>query len=308
MKVKTKQGVLKVKKIHGKINMEKLTKRLSSKEIDEIIDFVRNHKKNFQRLQSFRLLDDDFMTKVFEDEKCAEFLLQIILGRDDLTVKRTISQYSIKNLQGRSVRLDIWAVDREKRVYNIEVQRSDKGAGVKRSRYNSSILDANLTQPGDQYEDLNETYVIFITENDALKRKLPIYHIDRVIRETGEVFEDESHIIYVNSKIQDNTALGKLMHDFSCKKAENMYYKVLADRVRYFKENKEGVAIMCKAIEEMRVEAAEEATRKRNIEVARSLLKKKAKNNLIYLTYEDISDTSHLTVAEIEQLAKKIKV
>lgn len=63
---------------------------------------------------------------------------------------------------------------------------------------------------------------------------------------------------------------------------------------------------MCKAIEEMRVEAAEEATRKRNIEVARSLLKKKAKNNLIYLTYEDISDTSHLTVAEIEQLAKKI--
>lgn len=64
---------------------------------------------------------------------------------------------------------------------------------------------------------------------------------------------------------------------------------------------------MCKAIEEMRVEAAEEATRKRNIEVARSLLKKKAKNNLIYLTYEDISDTSHLTVAEIEQLAKKIK-
>ena len=248
------------------------------------------------------------MTKVFEDEKCAEFLLQIILGRDDLTVKRTISQYSIKNLQGRSVRLDIWAVDREKRVYNIEVQRSDKGAGVKRARYNSSILDANLTQPGDQYEDLNETYVIFITENDALKRKLPIYHIDRVIRETGEVFEDESHIIYVNSKIQDNTALGKLMHDFSCKKAENMYYKVLADRVRYFKENKEGVAIMCKAIEEMRVEAAEEATRKRNIEVARSLLKKKAKNNLIYLTYEDISDTSHLTVAEIEQLAKKIKV
>lgn len=65
---------------------------------------------------------------------------------------------------------------------------------------------------------------------------------------------------------------------------------------------------MCKAIEEMRVEAAEEATRKRNIEVARSLLKKKAKNNLIYLTYEDISDTSHLTVAEIEQLAAQNKL
>lgn len=240
------------------------------------------------------------MTKVFEDEKCAEFLLQIILERDDLIVVRSTSQYSIKNLQGRSVRLDILAVDREKHVYNIEVQRSDKGAGVKRARYNSSILDANLTQPGDQYENLNETYVIFITENDALKRKLPIYHIDRVIRETGEVFEDESHIIYVNSKIQDDTALGKLMHDFSCKKAENMYYKVLADRVHYFKEDEEGVAIMCRAMEEMR----NEAVRKRNIEIAMDMLD--LKKTIASLTYENISKTSKLTVDEVKQLEKEI--
>ena len=123
------------------------------------LNFEGIHKEDLKRLQNFRLLDDDFMTKVFEDEKCAEFLLQIILERDDLIVVRSTSQYSIKNLQGRSVRLDILAVDREKHVYNIEVQRSDKGAGVKRARYNSSILDANLTQPGDQYENLNETYV-----------------------------------------------------------------------------------------------------------------------------------------------------
>lgn len=51
----------------------------------------------------FRLLDDDFMSKVFEDTECAAFLLQIILNRDDLKVKKANSQYSIKNLQGRSV-------------------------------------------------------------------------------------------------------------------------------------------------------------------------------------------------------------
>ena len=264
------------------------------------LNFEGIHKEDLKRLQNFRLLDDDFMTKVFEDEKCAEFLLQIILERDDLIVVRSTSQYSIKNLQGRSVRLDILAVDREKHVYNIEVQRSDKGAGVKRARYNSSILDANLTQPGDQYENLNETYVIFITENDALKRKLPIYHIDRVIRETGEVFEDESHIIYVNSKVQDDTALGKLMHDFSCKKAENMYYKVLADRVHYFKEDEEGVAIMCRAMEEMR----NEAVRKRNIEIAMDMLD--LKKTIASLTYENISKTSKLTVDEVKQLEKEI--
>ena len=65
---------------------------------------------------TIRLLDDDFMTKVFEDEDCVGFLLKIILNRDDLTVKRSNSQYTVKNLQGRSVRLDILAVDRENRV------------------------------------------------------------------------------------------------------------------------------------------------------------------------------------------------
>ena len=186
------------------------------------LDFERKHEDDLQRLRGFRLLDDDFMSKVFEDKKCAEFLLRIILNRDDLEVKKSNSQYSIKNLQGRSVRLDILAVDKKNRAYNIEIQRNDKGAGVKRARYNSAVIDANVTEPGEKYEKLNETYVIFITENDVLERGLPIYHIDRVIKETGEVFQDESHIIYVNSQMRNETALGKLMHDFSCTSAKDI--------------------------------------------------------------------------------------
>ena len=134
--------------------------------------FERKHEEDLQRLRGLRLIDDDFMAAVFEERACAEFLLQIILKRDDLTVKEVHGQYSIKNLQGRSVRLDILAVDRENRAYNIEVQRSDRGASEKRARYNSSLLDANLTDAGDDYDALNETYVIFITENDVLKAGL----------------------------------------------------------------------------------------------------------------------------------------
>ena len=89
------------------------------------------------------------------------------------------------------------------------------------------IRDRNVTEPGDQYEDLNETFVIFITENDVMKAGLPIYHIDRVVRETGKLFEDEEHIIYVNSQIKDETKLGRLMHDFSCTDAKDMYLSLI---------------------------------------------------------------------------------
>lgn len=229
------------------------------------MDFEKKHQEDLQRLRGFRLLDDDFMTKVFEDISCAELLLRIILNDEGIRVLEAHSQRSIKNLQGRSVKLDILAVDSHNRVFNVEVQRSDRGAGAKRARYNSALIDANVTEPGDQYEDLNETFVIFITENDIMKAGLPIYHIDRVVRETGKLFEDEEHIIYVNSQIKDETKLGRLMHDFSCTDAKDMYNKVLADRVRYFKEDERGVEIMCREMEIMRNQAHEEGIEKGRI-------------------------------------------
>lgn len=229
------------------------------------MDFEKKHQEDLQRLRGFRLLDDDFMTKVFEDISCAELLLRIILNDEGIRVLETHSQRGIKNLQGRSVKLDILAVDSHNRIFNVEVQRSDRGAGAKRARYNSALIDANVTEPGDQYEDLNETFVIFITENDVMKAGLPIYHIDRVVRETGKLFEDEEHIIYVNSQIKDETKLGRLMHDFSCTDAKDMYNKVLADRVRYFKEDERGVEIMCREMEIMRNQAHEEGIEKGRI-------------------------------------------
>lgn len=261
---------------------------MKEKATERELDFERKHQEDLQRIRNFRLMDDDFMSKVFEDRACTQLLLQIILERKDLEVQSVRSQYDLKNLQGRSVRLDILAVDQANRAYNIEVQRSDSGAAVKRARYNSSLLDANLTAKGDRYEQLNETYVIFITERDVLGDGLPIYHIDRIIRESGKAFGDESHIVYVNAQIQDETSLGRLMHDFVCFSAETMYYPTLAERVRYFKEEQKGVVTMCKALEEMR--------KNERIEVAQRLLE------VGKLTYEDIATATDLTVEEVKAL------
>lgn len=217
------------------------------------MNITDNKQREFiEKIKEFRLLDDDFMSKVFEDDyECIELLLHIIMEMPDLKVKEVRTQYSIKNLLGRSVRLDIYAVDSMGKKYNIEVQRADKGAGVKRARYNSSIIDTNALMPGAGFDDLPETYVIFITENDVIGDNLPIYHVDRIVKETGKKFGDEAHIIYVNGAYQDDTPLGMLMHDFSCKNPDNMHYKLLADKIRYFKEDEKGVASMCKIMEDL---------------------------------------------------------
>ena len=207
------------------------------------IDFARKHEEDLRRLRGLRLLDDDFMQKVFEDKACTELLLQIILNRTDLKVIHVNGQQDIKNLQGRSVSLDILAVDVDNKVYNIEIQRSDKGASVKRARYNSSLIDSNVTEPGEKYENLCESYIIFITENDIMKAGLPIYHVDRTVTETGKLFGDEAHIIYVNSQIQDESALGKLMYDFYCTDAGKMNYEILADGFGILKKMRRGLQL-----------------------------------------------------------------
>lgn len=150
----------------------------------ELLEIIRN----------FRLMDDTFMSKDFEDKECSELLLRVILGRDDLTVVRVVSQFELKNLQGRSARLDIYAVDNKGKQYDIEVQRSDEGGNPKRARYNSSLLDTNSLLPGEKCDNLPESYVIFITEHDVLNGGKPLYTINRTISELGNaIFTDESH-------------------------------------------------------------------------------------------------------------------
>ena len=204
------------------------------------------------RIKMFRLIDDTFMTKVFEENiPAVQLLLSIILDRQDLTVQSVQTQYEIKNLQGRSVRFDVRAVDKTGKLYDIEVQRADTGAGRKRSRYNSSVMDANALLPGDDTNLLPETYVIFITENDIFHGGYPVYHVNRFIEEMNEPFNDGSHILYVNGQYRANNPIGKLMADFFCTSADSMHYPLLASRVRYLKETEEGQNTMCEIMEEL---------------------------------------------------------
>ena len=217
------------------------------------------YRKSLERIKRFRLLDDTFFTVCFEgDGACTELVLRILLGRDDLKVLENKTQFSVKNLYGHSVVLDVLATDSTGQTYNIEVQRADKGASPRRARYNSSLLDGHILVEGDAYDRLPETYVIFITENDVLGKGLPLYRIERMIVGTDNEFGDGSHILYVDASHTDESAVGRLMHDFRCAEPEQMHYAVLAERVRYFKEDRKGVSFMCKIMEEVKAEGFEE--------------------------------------------------
>lgn len=203
-----------------------------------------------RRIMGYRLLDDEFMKAVFDRNKEATSLvLRIILGKPDLVVEEVKAQATVANFTGRSISVDILATDNGN-AYNIEIQRADAGAIPKRARYHGSALDARMLEKGASFEELPETYVIFITERDFFGRGLPLYHFDRYCREIDRDLDDRLHIIYVNGQYRGDDEMGRLMRDFSCTSAADMSYNELAKRVRYYKETEEGLESMSRTIEE----------------------------------------------------------
>ena len=104
--------------------------------------------------------------------------------------------------------------------------------------------------------------LIFIYKHDKFGKGLPVYHINRHIEETGELFSDGSHIIYVNGKYKGDDEVGRLIRDFHQSEAEKIENKALADGVKHFKETKGGRKLMCEAVEKYAQEVAEEREKK----------------------------------------------
>lgn len=242
-------------------------------------------------LEELTIMNDVFMRNVFKKQECTEYFLQIILNQKDLKVVEQILQKDYKNLQGRSAVLDCVARDADGRQMNVEIQQENEGASPKRARYHSGLMDMNTLNPGQDFNMLPESYVVFITRDDVLGYGLQIYHVNRKIEEVSEDFKDESHIIYVNSKIQDDTELGRLMHDLHCKNASDMYSKILANRVRELKETQKGVEVMCNEIEEIYSEGIERGERRGEL--------RKAKDTALSMAADGM---------EVEKIAYYLKV
>ena len=258
----------------------------------------QTHQQDLERLKSLRYMDDDFMSVCLADNfEGVELILQIVLGREDIKVKSVRTQEPLNNLQGRSAVLDVHAIDSTDKEFDVEIQRSDAGAGAKRARHNSSLLDAHILKPGDDTENIPDSYVIFITENDVMKGNQPIYPVERyvTIGENKVLFGDGSHIIYVNGKYRGNDAIGKLMYDFSCTNPDDMNYETLAKKARYFKQDEKGVAAMCKIMEDMRNEAELNKAKRMAIRMIKA-----GKMSL-----EDIADYTELSLDTIKELASQ---
>lgn len=260
----------------------------------------RRHREDLERLRGFRPIDDTFMRGLFKDNiPLAELVLRIIVGKPDLTLVKCETQADLKRVTGaRSVCLDAYATDNTGKKYDIEIQRADNGADPHRARYHSSALDVENLDEKQEYRELPDSYVIFITENDYYKAGEPVYVIQNMNLTLGQPFGDGAHILYVNGQYRGDSDIGRLMHDFNCTKAKDMNFELMAERTRYLKENPKGVGAMCRAMEELRVESFTEGREEGKVEQAKATALKMSQKGMSIDEISELVGFSIKTVTE----------
>ncbi|MCH5267404.1 MAG: PD-(D/E)XK nuclease family transposase [Lachnospiraceae bacterium] len=209
-----------------------------------------SYEEQEKQIQQFRPIDDAFFRVLADDVKFCQEILRVILQDNELTVQSVTTQKDVKNLAGRSVRLDALCTLGNDAKCNVEVQRSDNDDHLKRIRYNSSCITASETEPGEKFENVPTVTVVYISEFDFLNEGRTIYHIDHVIRETGTVVDNGLYTVCVNTKINDGSDIAELMQCFTQTEVDNKKFPVFSNRMYYLKHSKGGSKIMCRVMEE----------------------------------------------------------
>lgn len=158
-------------------------------------------KKTLQELT----IKDNFMfgAVMMIPENCKEFL-EMVIGK---TIERVVvskEKSIIYHPEYKGVRLDVYAEDEERTHYNVEMQVLKKPALGKRSRYYQSQLDMELLLSGSGYEELPNTYVIFICDFDPFGEKKYRYTFRNQCEESKKAeLDDGRHIIFLSTKGTD---------------------------------------------------------------------------------------------------------
>ena len=215
------------------------------------------NEKDLQRLKEARIMDDNFGRIVLQDKNSGLELLRILGIIDETSViMHYETQADINNMNNRSIVLDIYVINEQSEI-DIEIENKKERAIAKRARLYASEMDVHMSYKGMDYQKLPNNIVIFICSFDFFKEGLPLYTIQRMVKELNIEFRDGSVILYLNTTYKGNDKLSRLYHDLYCNIPDEIENEILRNRLKYLKETKGGQDEMCKIWDDVRKEGHE---------------------------------------------------
>lgn len=238
-----------------------------------------------EKVRDFRPIDDAFFEVLADDINFCQEMLRILLDIEELVVEDVIVQSSERNIYGRSVRLDALCTLNKGKKCNVEVQRSDADDHLRRVRFNASSITVKDSLSNEKFKQIEDVIVVYISQFDIFKGKQVIYHVDNVIRETGERVDDGLERVFANTQIKDGTMVSEYLDCFLKKEINNSKFPELTKRMNYLKHQEGGLQAMCDVMEKYEKKAAEKA----NIRAIKKMIPRFTKEEIL----EDYSEEEY---------------
>ena len=167
-------------------------------------------------------------------------ILRTFLEDQNLIITKHHVQHTLTNLQGRSVIVDAICTLGDGRQTLVEIQKADDDDHQRRVRYESSVLTANITNPGSRFRNISDICVVYVSRFDLFRGGYALYHIDRIVRELGIKVENGLSEVYVNGASKDGSASAELMKVFTEDGAYSSRFPITSGIKRRLKITEEG--------------------------------------------------------------------
>ncbi len=201
-------------------------------------------------LQELTFKDNFMFGAVMLDPENCKGILERSLDAEIERVEVSKEKSIVYNPEYKGVRLDAYAKDENSTRYNVEMQVLQKPALQKRARYYHSQIDMEILLSGLFYEELPNTYVIFICDFDPFGKGKYRYTRKSICKEVPKLeMDDGAHTIFLSTKGTNEDEVPKELVNFlkfvglslseSEKDFKDEFVKKLQATVREVKKSRE---------------------------------------------------------------------
>lgn len=145
------------------------------------------------------ITDDFIFCKVISNHDLCRQMVETLLDIEIDRIEFITNQYPIQPaLNKRGIRMDIYVKD-SNRIFDIEIQTTNKYDLEKRTRYYQALMDIDQLEHSANVKELKECFIIFICTFDPFKEGALIYTVVQSFKERpGLFYNDSTHKVYDN--------------------------------------------------------------------------------------------------------------
>ena len=264
------------------------------------------YKESMEVIRNSCLLDDFAFQRGLEGyNDGAEYLIQKILGRNDIRVEKVEAQHRIRNLYGHDAVLDILATDEKGKKINIEMQRIRGNAEsilIRMQFYMSLVFSSSLGK-NKSYNEAKETIIIFIVDKDIINENMPVYKYT-YRDEKGKIMKHSLCTLVVanlacNGKMDEE--LGTIYKDIAERDYGSMKNEMMKSIIRRVKGSEIIMGETYSKFDEIMEKYAAISRQEEKEQIVKNLI------SMGVLSDNDIALATGMPVTEVSKIANAVK-